>query len=116
MYVTWQLILSICAGFSAICLSVGYLIKIYKGLKKPGDDMKSKVKEHKDRLDKQDEKIDKLDQTLDYLVNANNLVIRTLFTVLGELAVNNDKNGNCEKAQKEIQKFLTPVDGQHDMV
>ena len=120
MYVTWQMILSgfvaICVGFAAICVAVSWCIKIFKGIKKPADDINSKVKDHKERLDQQDEKIDKLDKTLDYLVNANNLVIRTLFTVLGELAVNNDQHGNCKKAQNEIQKFLTPVEGQHDVV
>ena len=120
MYVTWQMILTgiltVCSGFAIICVAVSWCIKIFKGLKKPADDINGTFKNHKDRLDKQDEKIDKLDKTLDYLVNANNLVIRTLFTVLGELAVNNDQHGNCKKAQNEIQKFLTPVDGQHDVV
>lgn len=120
MYVTWQMIVSgilaICGGFAVICVAVSWCIKIFKGIKKPADDINTKVKDHKDRLDQQEEKIDKIDKTLDYLVNANNLLIRTLFTVLGELAVNNDKNGNCQKAQKEIQEFLTPVENQHDVV
>ena len=109
MYVTWQLILSGCAGFSAICLSVGYLIKIYKGLKKPSDDMKGNIKNNKTAIDSNKSEIDDMKETLDYLVNANNLVIRSLFTVLGELAINNDANGHCAEAQNEIQKFLTPV-------
>lgn len=109
MYVTWQLILSICGGFSAICLSIGYLIKIYKGLKKPGDDMKSNIKSNKTTIDQHADKFKSIDETLDYLVNANNLVIRSLFTVLGELSVNNDVNGHIAKAQNEIQEFLTPV-------
>lgn len=116
MYVTYEKIMAVLGLFTALCIAGGWLIKIIKGVKKPADDINSKVKDHKDRLDKQDEKIDKVGETLDYLVNANNLVIRTLFTVLGELAVNNDKNGNCQKAQTEIQQFLTPVDNQHDVV
>lgn len=109
MYVTWQLILSICGGFSAICLSVGYLIKIYHGLKKPGEDMKSKIKVNKTTIDQHEDKFKNIDETLEYLVNANNLVIRSLFTVLGELSANNDVNGHIAKAQHEIQEFLTPV-------
>ena len=53
--------------------------------------------------------IDEMKETLEYLVNANNLVIRSLFTVLGELSVNNDISGHIAEAQSEIQKFLTPV-------
>lgn len=109
MYVTWNIILSICAGFSAICLSVGYLIKIYKGLKKPSDDMKGNIKTNKSAIDSNKSEIDEMKETLEYLVNANNLVIRSLFTVLGELSVNNDISGHIAEAQSEIQKFLTPV-------
>lgn len=109
MYVTWELILSICAGFSAICLSIGYLIKIYKGLKKPGDDMKSNITNNKTTIAQHEDKFKDIDDTLKYLVSANNLVIRSLFTVLGELSANNDVNGHIAKAQNEIQEFLTPV-------
>lgn len=109
MYVTWQLILSVCAGFSAICLSAGYLIKIYRGLKKPGEDMKSNIKSNKTTIDQHEDKFKDIDDTLKYLENATNLIIRSLFTVLGELSANNDINGHIAKAQDEIQKFLTPV-------
>lgn len=103
MYITYEKFMGALALFTALCIAGGWLIKIIRGVKKPADDINNKVKEH-------DEEIDKVDDTLEYLVTANNLVIRTLFTVLGELAVNNDKNGNCKKAQNEIQNFLTPVD------
>ena len=109
MYVTWELILSICGGFSAMCLSIGYLIKIFKGLKKPSEDMKDNIKTNKTKIAENTDRMDDFQQTLDYLVNANNLVIRSLFTVLGELAENNDANGHCKDARNEIQKFLTPV-------
>ena len=109
MYVTWNVILSICAGFSAICLSIGYLIKIYKGLKKPADDMKGNISNNKSAIDNNKSEIDGIKDQLEYLVNANNLVMRSLFTVLGELSVNNDAQGHCAEAQSEIQKFLTPI-------
>jgi len=109
MYITWELILSICVGFSSICLSVGYLIKIYHGLKKPSEDKNSKIKNNKEKIDEHEDKFKNIDETLEYLKNANNLIIRSLFTVLGELSINNDVNGHIKAAQSEIQKFLTPV-------
>ena len=116
MYVTWQLIISICVGFSSICLSVGYLIKIYKGMMKPKEEIKGNSKTNKteiatNRTEIEDlkEEIAEIKKTLEYLENAINLTIRTQFTVLGELAVNNDASGHCKEAQDEIQKFLTPV-------
>lgn len=116
MYVTWQLIISICVGFSSICLSVGYLIKIYKGMMKPKEEIKGNIKTNKteiasNRTEIEDlkEEIAEMKETFQYLENAINLIIRTQFTVLGELAVNNDASGHCKEAQDEIQKFLTPV-------
>lgn len=116
MYVTWQLIISICVGFSSICLSVGYLIKIYKGMMKPKEEIKGNIKTNKteiasNRIEIEDlkEEIAEMKETFQYLENAINLIIRTQFTVLGELAVNNDASGHCKEAQDEIQKFLTPV-------
>lgn len=109
MYVTSEMILSVCIGFSAICVAGGHLIKIIKGLKKPGDDVKENIKGNKSKIDEQEQRLNDIDGKLDNLVTANNLVIRSLFTVLGELSVNNDANGHIAKAQKEIQDFLTPV-------
>lgn len=109
MYVTWNVILSICVGFSTICLSIGYLIKIYRNLRKPADDMKGNINSNKSAIDNNRSEINDIKDTLDYLVNANNLVMRSLFTVLGELSINNDAQGHCAEAQSEIQKFLTPI-------
>lgn len=109
MYVNGEIILSACVGFSAICVAGGWLIKIIKGLKKPSDDVKENIKGNKTKIDEQEERLDQIDAKLDNLTTANNLVIRSLFTVLGELSTNNDVNGNIKKAQKEIQDFLTPV-------
>lgn len=116
MTITYDKVMAALGIFTAACVAGGWLLKIIKSLRKPGEDLDSRIKENKDRIDKQDDRIDKLDETLDYLVNANNLVIRTLFTVLGELSNNNDVNGNCKRAQNEIQKFLTPIENQHDVV
>ena len=109
MYVNGEIILSECVGFSAICVAGGWLIKIIKVLKKPSDDVKENIKGNKSKLDEQEQRLNEIDGKLDNLVTANNLVIRSLFTVLGELATNNDVNGHIKKAQKEIQDFLTPV-------
>lgn len=109
MYVDSELILSACIGFSSICVAGGWLIKIIQGLRKPGEDIKSNIKTNKTTIDQHADKFKNIDETLDYLVNANNLVIRSLFTVLGELSVNNDTAGHIAKAQNEIQEFLTPV-------
>lgn len=109
MYVTGDMILSVCIGFSAVCVAGGWLIKIIKGLRKPSDEKNSNIMANKTKITQHEDKFNEIDETLKYLVNANNLVIRSLFTVLGELSQNNDVNGHIAKAQNEIQEFLTPV-------
>lgn len=71
--------------------------------------MKSSIKGNKTMISQHEDKFKDIDDTLKYLENATNLIIRSLFTVLGELSANNDVNGHIAKAQDEIQKFLTPV-------
>lgn len=109
MYVDGELIVTACLGFSAVCVAAGWLIKIIKGLKKPADDMNDSIKGNKSKIEEQEDRLTKIEDTLDYLVNANNLTIRSLFTVLGELSANNDVNGHIANAQTEIQNFLTPL-------
>lgn len=109
MYVDGELIVTACLSFTAVCVAAGWLIKIIKGLKKPADNMNDSIKGNKDKIKEQEDRLRKIEDTLDYLVNANNLTIRSLFTVLGELAANNDKEGHIANAQTEIQNFLTPL-------
>lgn len=107
--ITYEKVMAALALFTAACVAGGWLIKIIQGVKKPSDEVKKNVSGNKSKLEQQEERLDQIDDRLDYLVNANNLVIRSLFTVLGELSENNDISGHIAKAQSEIQNFLTPV-------
>lgn len=107
--ITYEKVMAALALFTAACIAGGWLIKIIKGVMKPAADVKQDVKGNSTKIDEHEDKFKKIDDTLDYLVNANNLVIRSLFTVLGELSANNDASGHIAKAQSDIQKFLTPV-------
>ena len=109
MYITYEKFMAALGLFTALCIAGGWLIKIIKGVKKPADDIKNSVRGNKTMITQHEDKFKDIDETLKYLVNANNLVIRSLFTVLGELSANNDINGHIAKAQSEIQEFLTPV-------
>lgn len=107
--ITVDALLKVCAAITAVCVAGSWLIKTAKAAKKPADDIHQNIKGNKSKIDHQEERLNNIDETLDYLVNANNLVIRVLFTVLGELSNNNDKDGHIAKAQSDIQNFLTPV-------
>lgn len=108
--ITYEKVMSALALFTAACVAAGWLIRIINGAKAPGLEIHKKLDTDKKRLDDHDEQIGDLRDKLDYLVNSNNLIIRSLFTVLGELAVNNDADGKIKSVQDDIHKFLTPVD------
>lgn len=99
MMVSMELILQICAGFTCICVAFGWMLKIIKGLKKPADDVNEK-------LDNDNKRLKELEESYKYLISSNNLIIKTLFVILGELAVNNDADGKIKAAQNDINEFL----------
>ena len=105
----WEAIEHICISIAVVGAAVTYMYKAFKFAKKPSDDVKDNVRGNKSKIDEQEQRLNDIDDKLDNLVTANNLVIRSLFTVLGELSTNNDANGHIAKAQKEIQDFLTPI-------
>lgn len=103
MYVTWQTILlgflALCGGFTSVCVAFGWLAKIIKSVRKPGNDINEK-------LDRDNKRIIKLEEAMEYQKNSSNLIMRTLFVILGELAVNNDKDGKIAEAQGSINEFF----------
>ena len=105
----WETIEHICISIAVVGAAIAYIYKAFKFVKKPADDAKDTIQGNKDKIGEHEDKFKEVNETLEYLKNANNLIIRSLFTVLGELSVNNDVNGNIKNAQSEIQKFLTPV-------
>ena len=97
--ITYENFMAALALFTAMCIAGGWLIKIIKGLKKPSDDVHT-------MLDNDNNRLKALEGNYKYLVESNNLVIRTLFVILGELAVNNDGDGKIKQAQDKINDFL----------
>ena len=112
----WEAIEHFCISIAVVGAAIAYIYKAFKFVKKPADDVKDNIKGNKTKITEHDDKLKDIDETLQYLVNANNLVIRSLFTVLGELAENNDARGHIAKAQTEIQNFLTPVNKTQNVV
>lgn len=99
MMVTWQLVLSVCAGLVCIVTALEKIQDIIKRAKEPSKGVNEK-------LDNDNKRLNSLEETYDYLVKSNNLVIKTLFVILGELAINNDTDGKIKKAQDDINEFL----------
>lgn len=101
--VTWQSalvwVLAACGGFSTICVAVGWLIKIIKGLRKPSKDVHDMLDNDNKRLKALEEKMADLDKT-------QPLILRALYVICEELKRGNDVNGSISKQQDEINDYL----------
>lgn len=98
MVVTVESVLAICAGFSAICVAVGWLIKIIKAVKKPADDIQAK-------LDNDNRRIKTLEEDMDFLKKSIPLLMRCDLVILGHLRTDNN-TGQMVDMESEIQEFL----------
>lgn len=98
MVVTVESVLAICAGFSCICVAVGWLIKIIKAVKKPADDIQAK-------LDNDNRRIKTLEEDMDFLKKSIPLLMRCDLVILGHLRTNNN-TGQMADMESEIQEFL----------
>ena len=96
--ITLDTFLKICAGFTAVCVAGGWLIKIIRAAKKPADDIQAKVENNS-------KKIQKLDEELAYINKALSIVLRVDLAMLGHMRTNNN-TGQMATMEQEIQDFL----------
>ena len=100
-----QGVVAACGGFSCVCVAVGWLIKIIKGVKKPADDINDKLKRDYDRLNAHDEDMKDIRRILSYLIESQNLQIENDQVILKHLRTNNS-TGEIAEREKAIDKFL----------
>ena len=84
--------------FTALCIAGGWLIKIIKGLKKPADDVNTK-------LDNDNKRIKELEDQYKYISSAIGVLMRCDLVILGHLRTNNN-TGQMADMEKDIQDFL----------
>ena len=99
MVITIDVLLKVCAGFTAICVAVGWLIKVIKAAAKPASDIK-------DKFDNDNKRIKKLEDESAYIMKAISILLRVDLAMLGHMKTNNN-TGQMEEAEKEIHDFLT---------
>ena len=103
MYVTWQGIiagfLAVCAGFTCICVAVGWLVKIIKAIRKPGETVNKK-------LENDNERLKKLEDDYDYIKKSVGLLMQCDLVVLGHLRTHNE-TGRIVEMEEKLNTFLT---------
>ena len=100
--VTWQTLIAYfiaaCGGFTAVCVAVGWLIKIVKAVKKPNDDINKK-------LDNDNKRIRELEDQMSYISSSIGVLMRCDLVILAHLRTNN-ATGKMADMENEIQDFL----------
>lgn len=109
MYVTWQMILTgfvaVCVGFSSICVAVGWLVKIIKGIKKPNEDVKAEMKSIDQKLDNDNKRIKTLEDQTAFILKAISLLLQDDLAILEHLRTSNN-TGKMAEQEEKVQKFL----------
>lgn len=96
--ITYERFMMALALFTALCVAGGWLLKIIKGVKKPGNDVRA-------LLDNDNKRLKNLEEDNHYNKNAIKLLMRSEMAILGHLTTNNN-NGEIAKIEKDIREFL----------
>ena len=109
MYVTWQTVLlgflAVCGGFTTVCVAAGWFIKIVKGIKKPGDDVKNRLDAQDKKLENDNNRLRDLEDQYKYVSSAIGVLMRCDLVMLGHMRTNNN-TGQMANMEEEIQDFL----------
>lgn len=99
---SWQSILlwflAVCGGFTTVCVAAGWLIKIIKGLKKPSDDVKT-------RLSDNEKDIKELRRALSFMLKAVPLLLQDDLVILEHLRTSNN-TGKMQEQEDKVHEFL----------
>lgn len=97
--ITYEKVMAALGLFTAACVAAGWVIRIINGLKKPADDINSK-------LDSDNKRIKKLEDDMDYITDSISILMRCNLVMLGHMRTNNN-SGRMAEMENEIQEFLT---------
>ena len=100
-----QYLVAACGGFSCVCVAMGWLIKIIKGIKKPADDVNNKLQRDYDRINELDQNMKRINDILAYLKEGFDVQLENDKVILEHMRTNNS-TGEIEKREKAIYDFL----------
>lgn len=104
--ITYQNFMAALALFTALCVAVGWLIKIINVVKKPSNTTKEKFEKVDEKLHNDDERIKKLDEDIGYIKQTQTQTLKALLVILDELKKSNDVDGVIQRTEEDMQSFL----------
>lgn len=96
--ITYTNFMAALAMFTALCVAVGWLLKIVKALKKPSDDINTK-------LDNDNKRLTELEKQYKYISSSIGVLMRCDLVMLAHLKDGNN-SGKMSAMEAEIQDFL----------
>ena len=96
--ITYEKFMMALALFTALCVAGGWLIKIVKSVKKPADDVATK-------LDRDNKRIIKLEDSMDKMSNSMKLLMKSNLAVLSHI-VDGNNTKDLAAIEKEIHEYL----------
>lgn len=99
---TWQAVITgfvaVCVGFSSVCVAGGWVLKIIKGIKKPSEDINTK-------LDNDNKRIKALEEQSAFILKAISLLLQDDLVILNHLRTTNN-TGEMAEQERKVQDFL----------
>ena len=99
-----------CVSFTSVCVATGWLIKIVIGIRKPKNDIDSKLQRDYDRLNGLDKEMKVIKEALQYLREAFNVQMETDRVILEHMRTNNS-TGKIQQREDAIYDFLQAHQG-----
>lgn len=105
-------VVAICAGFTAVCVAGGWVIKIILAVKKPKEDIDAKLQRDYDRLNDMDqvlkefeEQFSILNEKLDSIEEFSKFLLENDMIAFEHMRTNN-ATGKISKREHDIDEFL----------
>ena len=102
---TAQLIVAICAGFSTICVAVGWVIKIIRAIRAPSKDLETRVAALEERHKEHAGYLDNDKKRLDAIEEGNRMTAKAILALLDHGIDGNDIEA-MKTAKIELQDYL----------
>lgn len=87
--ITYEKFMAALALFTALCIAVGWVIKIVRGLKAPKNEIDDKLQRDYDRINQHDKEMKEIRSDLDYLKDALKLLLENDKVMFEHIRTNN---------------------------
>lgn len=105
----WKTILlsfvTICGGFSTVCVAVGWFMKVWNLVRRPAESTKAKFEKHDELLDNDNKRIKELEKQFSFLLKALPILLQDDLIILNHLRTENN-TGKMQKQEEKLNEFL----------